>query len=230
VAGATPGIPCAQEQLSEDELLGEWVLPESGSMIRAHRCGDIFCDANAKVDPPKRWDSAPKPRIPALLIPADLRRQSATAWRAEFLNIRDGETYEGTITLVDKNRLSFVRCLIGSVFCETVIFHRIVSPNASEPPKQARGAPPDRQDAATTPLRTVNTESKPLAKQASRADFEAFLKQRSTSSATAGSAPAAEQPTRADFEAFLREHNAGSSPAPEQQALFKEFMAWRNKR
>jgi uncharacterized protein (DUF2147 family) len=205
LAGVTPGKSWAQEQLSEDELVGEWVFPGTGSMIRAHRCGDIFCDANAKVDPPKRWDSAPKPRVPSLLIPANLRRQGARTWRAEFLNIRDGETHEGTITLVDKNRLTFVRCLIGSVFCETVIFHRIVPPSVSEPPKQPRAASPAQPDAATSPLRTVKAQNKPLAKQ----------------------------PTRADFEAFFKERGAASAPVindAEQQVLFKEYMAWRSKR
>jgi uncharacterized protein (DUF2147 family) len=204
IAGMASTISYAQEKPIEDDLIGEWILPENGSVIRAHRCGDRFCDSDVKVAPPKRWDSAPRRSGPGILIPSNLQRKGPATWRAEFYNLRDGETYEGTIKLIDKNRLSFIRCIIGSVLCETVTFHRIDPPKAPEPEKQERRpVSADRLEVAKPPLPKVK------AKAATR------------------------QPTRADFEAFLKERGINSVPtttAQEEQALFREFMAWRSKR
>lgn len=205
LACMTPATSFAQEQPTEDELLGEWVLPGNGSVIRAYRCGDTFCDANVKVEPPKRWDSAPRRRVPGILIPSNLRQQGPRTWHGKLYNIRDGDTYEGTINLIDKNRLSFVRCLIGSVLCDTKIFYRSDPPSVAAPPIQQRVVSRDRLEVATPPQPTAKTKSK----------------------------IAARPPTRADFEAFLKERGIASVPtvsAPEQQILFKDFMAWRSKR
>jgi hypothetical protein len=40
------------------------------------------------------------------------------AGHGKRLSIRDSDIYEGTIKLIGKNRLTAVRCIIGSVLCE----------------------------------------------------------------------------------------------------------------
>jgi uncharacterized protein (DUF2147 family) len=209
LGGLASSISHAQENLTDDDLIGEWVLPGNGSVIRAYRCGETFCDANVKVEPVKRWDSAPKEKVPGLLIPRSLRRQGPTTWHGELYNLRDGDTYEGTINLIDKNRLTFVRCFVGSVFCDTKTFLRIDPPSTPEaptPPRQQRAVPPARLEVAapSRPAATPKARTKAATRQPSRADFEAFLKERGTT-------------------------NAPVATTQEPQALFKEFMAWRSK-
>lgn len=201
LAGMTYTMAHAQETLTEEDLIGEWILPGNGSVIRAHRCGDAFCGSDIRVAPPMRWDSAPRRSRPGILIPWHLQQQGPTTWQSKLYNIRDGDTYEGTINLIDKNRLSFVRCLIGSVFCDTKIFHRVDPPKPPEPQKQEHvGVTANQPKAAKPPS--------PRAKEA-----------------------AARRPTRADFEAFLNERGASqtSTTTQEEQVLFREFMAWRSK-
>jgi uncharacterized protein (DUF2147 family) len=201
LATIAPTISHAQETLTEGDLIGEWVLPGNGSVIRANRCGDRFCDSDIRVEAPKRWDSAPRQARPGILIPQYLQKQGPVSWQGKLYNIRDGDTYEGTITLIDKNRLTFVRCLIGTLFCDTKVFHRIDPPKPPEPPKQEpRTVSADQPKPARPPAPKVKK-------------------------------PEARQPTRADFEDFLRESGSGVPFAgtEEEQVLFREFMAWRSK-
>lgn len=192
----------AQEQPTGDDLFGEWILPENGSVIRAHRCGDHLCGSEVKGAPPKLPDNGQKRSHPGIFIPYNLQKMGATAWRGEFRNLRNGDTYEGTIKLIDKNRLTLIRCIIGSVLCETVTFHRIASPATPERTREHRALPIGPLTEATPRM------SKPNA------------------------ATAAPRPTRADFEAFLKERAITVVPhsaSQDEQALFKEFLAWRRK-
>jgi uncharacterized protein (DUF2147 family) len=209
-AGTASSLSQAQESLTEDGLIGEWVLPGNGSVIRAYRCGEAFCDANVAVEQPKRWDSAPKDKVPGLLIPSNLQKKGPATWYGKLRNLRDGDTYEGTITLIDKNRLTFVRCLIGSVLCDTKTFLRVDPPS----PAPAQTPPPAQQRAVAPARLEVAAPSPPVAKPKARPKV------------------AARQPTRADFEAFLKQRSTSNAPvvaAEEPQVLFKEFMAWRSK-
>jgi uncharacterized protein (DUF2147 family) len=192
----------AQEQLTGDDLFGEWLLPENGSVIRAHQCGDRFCGSEVKVGSPKLPDNGKKRNPPGILIPSNLQKIGVTAWRGEFRNLRDGDTCEGTIKLIDKNRLNLIRCIIGSVLCETVTFHRITPPGSSELKREHRAIPVEPLTPATPRVSKPNATT--VAPGPSRADFEAFLRERGIT---------------------VVEHSASQ----DEQALFKEFLAWRRK-
>ena len=175
LAGMAYTISYAQEKLTEDDLLGEWIFPGNGSVIRAHRCGDRFCGSDIKVEPPRLSDNSQRRSRPDILIPSNLQKSGPTAWHGEFLNIRDGDTYEATIKLIDKNRLTLVRCIFGSVLCETVTFDRIAPPRPPEPQeRELRAVSADQLRAAKRPL----PKPKTAAPRPTQADFEAFLSER----------------------------------------------------
>jgi uncharacterized protein (DUF2147 family) len=200
LAGMAYTISYAQEKLTEDDLLGEWIFPGNGSVIRAHRCGDRFCGSDIKVKAPRLSDNAQKRSRPAILIPSNLEKRGPTTWHGKLVNIRDGDSYEGTITLIDKNRLTLVRCIIGSVLCETVTFQRMDPPRPPEPQEREHRAVPADQLKAARPSPKPKTT--------------------------------ALRPTQADFEAFLRERGTTSAPplaTQDKQMLFEEFLAWRRK-
>lgn len=199
--GMASTMAYGQEKLTEDNLIGEWLLPQNGSIIRAYRCGDSFCGADIKVKP-RLWNNSPGPRPPGILIPSKLQKTGPTAWRGELRNIRDGDTYEGTLKLLDKKRLALTRCIIGSVFCETVTFHRVEPPRSTEPEKLEQPGVSARQLKAK-PL--PKPKSRVAGRQPTSDDFAAFLTERGITSRPAAT-------------------------AQEKQALFREFMAWWSKR
>jgi uncharacterized protein (DUF2147 family) len=201
VGMASATIAYGQEKLTEKHLIGEWILPENGSVIRVHRCGDSFCGADIKVTP-RLWNNSPGPRPPGILIPSKLKKTGPTAWHGELRNIRDGDTYEGTLKLLDKNHLALSRCIIGSAFCETVTFHRVEPPRSPDPEKwEQRGA--SAKQLKAKPL--TKPKSRVAVRQPTSADFAAFLAERGIPRGRAAT-------------------------AQEKQALFREFMDWWSKR
>jgi uncharacterized protein (DUF2147 family) len=201
LVGMASTMAYGQEKLTEDNLIGEWLLPQNGSIIRAYRCGDSFCGADIKVKP-KLWNNSPGPRPPGILIPSKLQKTGPAAWRGELRNIRNGDSYEGTLKLLDKNHLALIRCIIGSVFCETVTFHRIELPKPPEPKTwEQRGVSAKQLKAKPLP----KPKSRVAGRQPTRADFAAFLAERGITSGRAAT-------------------------AQERQALFQEFMDWWSKR
>jgi uncharacterized protein (DUF2147 family) len=202
VGMASATITYGQEKLTEDDLIGEWILPQNGSVIRVHRCGDSFCGTDIRVKPPRLLNNSPGPRPPAILIPSQLQKTGPTVWHGELRNIRDGDSYEGTLKLLGKNHLALVRCIIGSVFCETVTFHRVEPQSLLEPATREQRVVSTKQ-LKPTPL--PKPKSRGAGRQPTRADFAAFLEERGIAS----------RPVAA---------------AQEKQELFREFIAWWTKR
>lgn len=199
---ASTSTTYSQDKRIENDLIGEWLLPGSGWAIRAHRCGDRFCGPEVKFKAPRLMDNGAKRRLPPILFPVSLQKKSPAVWYSKFYNLRDGDSYEGIIKLIDKDRLSFVRCIIGSVLCETLIFHRVDPPAPPAPQKRERPLiSADQIKRATTPVLKART----AAPKPSWTDFQAFLKERNISGL--------KNPT-----------------ARERQELFREFMAWWSKR
>jgi uncharacterized protein (DUF2147 family) len=191
----------SQDKLIEDDLIGEWLLPGSGSVIRAHRCGDRFCGPDVKFKTPRLLDNGSKRSHPAILFPLNLQKRGPAVWLSKLYNLRNGDTYEATIQLIDKKRLRFVRCIIGSVLCETLIFHRMDPPTPSAPQRQERNAISADQFKA----RTASPKARTAARKPTWADFEAFLKER-------------------DINSFQ------GPTTQERQELFQKFTAWWNER
>lgn len=169
LAGMTPIHCYAQGNSTANDFAGEWILPENGTVIRVDRCGESICSAIVKAVAPKLPDNGPRRRMPGILVPLTLKQNGPTSWHGELYDTRGGESYEGTINLIEKNRLTFVRCLIGSMLCETVTFYRV------DPPK----VPQEQEVAAPY---APKAKPKSAVKRPTHADFEAFLKARDASS------------------------------------------------
>lgn len=191
-----------QERPTEDDLIGDWVLPESGAVIHTYRCGDEVCGQIVKVPDPARRDiHNPDPalrRRPLLgiVVAPGLSRKGPTSWEGEFYNSLNGYTYTGTLNLVDRERFTFVGCLIGPLFCHTKTYYRVEPPS---PPKQP------------SPQRAVSSRERPPVAKAKSAK------------------PARKKPSEADFEAFLKDRGVDGNPNltdKQRQELFTDFMAW----
>ena len=210
LAGMASSASHAQEKLPEDDLIGDWILPENGYVIHADRCidGDAFCAQIVRVDDPARRDSY-NPELPlrrrpllGIIIAANLYKRGPATWQGSLYNPRNGFTYKGKLKLIDRSRFTFEGCLLSFLFCETKTFYRVEPPPVAEKPQKP--ASPRRAVAQNRPPLPA-AKAKPVGKEPTRADFEDFIKERETT----GAAPVLTDQQR--------------------QALFKEFLAWRSK-
>lgn len=211
VASIIPALSHAEDKLTENDLIGDWVFPENGSVIRAYRCGDGFCGKIVKVmDPSRRDIHNPDPKlrgrpVVGLVIFTSQYKKGPTTWRGKLYNTLDGSTYEGTLNIIDKGRVTLVGCLFAELICDARTFLRAGTPNAGQrqtasPPQRAIS--PDRIEVAAPTVPAAKPRPVIAApREPSRADFDAFL-------AARGTTPAA---IRTD---------------QQRQALFKDFMTW----
>jgi uncharacterized protein (DUF2147 family) len=207
LAGVAAVPSGAQQRLIEDDLIGDWVLPENGTVIHTYRCEDAVCAQIVKVPDPARKDIYnPDPvlrRRPLLgiVVASNLYRKGPATWQGRLYNTLNGYTYNGTVRLVEKNRFTFDGCLISVLFCHTKTYYRV------EPPKPPKPKPLPAQ-------RAVSSDRLPTA-------------------AVTKTKPARKAPRRADFEEFLKGREKPGAPAlteQEREILFKDFLAWREKR
>jgi uncharacterized protein (DUF2147 family) len=212
LAVMVPAASYAQQKLPEDELIGDWALPTDGLVIHTYRCGDAFCGQIVKVADPERRDlNNPDPELRGrpllgIVIAPSLYKNGSSTWSGRVYNAINGYSYNSTLNLIDKNHFTLHNCLIGSLICHTKSFYRVAPPPPSKrqkPPASRRVVSSDRVEVATPPVSLGKVK------------------------------PAARKPTRSDFEAFLRSRNAtdlDTLTEEQRQVLFKEFLAWWDKR
>lgn len=124
--GTGPGLA----QTAEDAL-GVWRHPENGSHIRIAKCGAGVCATIVKVNDPGRKDSEnPDPKlkdrpVQGLTIVSGAKKSGANSWSGKLYNTQDGKTYNGTLTVVDKNRLKMEGCVLGGLICQGPTWTRV---------------------------------------------------------------------------------------------------------
>lgn len=117
-------------QTAEDAF-GVWVHPENGSHIRIAKCGDSLCATIVKVEDPSRTDvknpdpSKRKRPIKGITIMSGGKKTGETTWAGKLYNTQDGETYDGTITVVDQNHLKLQGCILGGLICQGPTWTRV---------------------------------------------------------------------------------------------------------
>jgi uncharacterized protein (DUF2147 family) len=53
------------------------------------------------------------------------RKTGENSWSGKLYNTQDGETYSGTLTLVDKDHLKLQGCVLGGLICQGPTWTRI---------------------------------------------------------------------------------------------------------
>jgi uncharacterized protein (DUF2147 family) len=206
LAWIVPSAALAQGPLPEGDLIGDWVLPEGGTVIHTYRCGDALCGQIVKVPDPARRDSYnadPVLRRRPLLgvvITSSLYQKGPATWQGKVYNPLNGYTYNSTLRLLDKNRFTLDGCLVGPLFCHTKTYYRV------EPPSEPKAKKPQKR----TPPRPTVSRDRPAAP-------------------VAKVKPDRNAPSQADFEEFIKTLKPSDEPVTEEerQRLFKEFLAWR---
>lgn len=202
LACMAPSMSLAQPAAPDDDLVGDWVLPENGAVIHTYRCEDAFCAQIVKVRDPGRRDSynsdpvLRRRPILGIVIATNLRKKGPNIWEGKLYNTLNGYTYNGTLKLIDRGRFTFDGCLVSFLFCHSKTYYRVDPP---APPKQQK--PPRQRAASRDRASAPAAKAKPVRKAPSSADFDAFLKERSGS----GAQPLNDQ---------------------QRQELYKDFLTW----
>lgn len=141
-------LACAQSSqisiasdLTENDVLGYWRLPENGSILQSYRCGNYVCVKIVTVADPSRRDAnnpdpALRDRPLAGIVIADrftkvdrgnARDSGSTTlkWRGRLYNTLDGVTYAGTMNLLNKDTITLVGCVLEGLFCEAKTIYRV---------------------------------------------------------------------------------------------------------
>jgi uncharacterized protein (DUF2147 family) len=120
----------SQAQTAGDPV-GVWRHPDNGSHSRIAKCGGGLCATIIKVRDPSRTDiKNPDPKlrkrpVEGITIMKGGRKAGENTWSGKLYNTQDGETYSGTLTLVDKDHLKLQGCVLGGLICQGPTWTRI---------------------------------------------------------------------------------------------------------
>lgn len=116
---------------SAEDVFGVWENPENGSHIQIAKCGAGVCATVVKVKDASRTDEKnPDPAlrkrpIKGIVIMNGGKKTDAKTWSGKLYNTQDGQTYSGTLTVVDKNHVKLQGCVMGGLVCKGPTWNRV---------------------------------------------------------------------------------------------------------
>jgi uncharacterized protein (DUF2147 family) len=117
-------------QTAEDAF-GTWEHPDNGSHIKVSPCGGGLCATIVSVRDPSRVDDKnPDPKlrkrpVKGITIMNGAKKTGNNTWSGKLYNTTDGQTYNGTVTVVDKNHLKLQGCVLGGMICQGPTWTRV---------------------------------------------------------------------------------------------------------
>jgi uncharacterized protein (DUF2147 family) len=117
-------------QTAEDAF-GVWEHPDNGSHIKIAKCGGGLCATIVSVKDNSRVDDKnPDPKlrkrpIKGITIMSGGKKTGKATWSGKLYNTQDGQTYNGTVTVVDKNHLKLQGCVLGGIICQGPTWTRV---------------------------------------------------------------------------------------------------------
>jgi uncharacterized protein (DUF2147 family) len=127
-AALAPGTALAQ---TAEDAFGTWRHPDNGSLISVYQCGGGLCAKVVKVaDPSRKDDKNPDPKlrtrpVVGVVIMNGAKKDGTSSWSGKLYNTQDGETYNGTVTVVSKNTLKLQGCVLGGIICQGPTWTRV---------------------------------------------------------------------------------------------------------
>lgn len=131
LAGLTLAFAGHAQAQSAEDAFGVWLHPDNGSHIRISKCGGGLCATIVKVKDPSRTDEKnPDPKlrsrkVQGLTIMRGAKKTGDKTWSGKLYNTTDGETYNGTVTVVSKDKLKLEGCVLGGLICQGPTWSRI---------------------------------------------------------------------------------------------------------
>ena len=150
----------AAEAFTERDLYGDWILRENGSVIRIYGCKGAVCARLVKIaDPTRRDIYNPDPKLRdrplvGIVLGTGFKKRGPRKWRGKLYNTLDGITYEGTLNMLDKDRVTMVGCVFTELLCNAKTIYRTetVTSDSSEQLQLSENPDLERQVALNPPM------------------------------------------------------------------------------
>ena len=122
-------VPVSAQQAND--AFGVWKHPDNGSHIRISKCGGGLCAKIIKVlDTSRKDEYNPDPAkrkrpIKGIIIVNGAKKASDTKWSGKIYNTQNGKTYDGSLTVISKNKLKLEGCVLGGLLCQGTDWTRV---------------------------------------------------------------------------------------------------------
>ncbi|MGJ0397052.1 MAG: DUF2147 domain-containing protein [Methylocystis sp.] len=116
-AAALLALAGASAAQAGGEPYGIWLRPEAGQQFSFYDCGGLLCAKLVSVR------NAEEQRAVGTVILRGASKSGAKEWRGKLYNTKDGNVYDGVITLKSANELTLKGCLWG-VLCKGETWRR----------------------------------------------------------------------------------------------------------
>ena len=106
IAGALAGLFSAWlvSAATAADPYGTYVRPSNGSQVNFYNCGGNLCGKVVKSD---------KKENVGKVILTGAAKSGENAWKGDLLNLDDGKTYSGTLTLLNAKEMKLEGCVLG---------------------------------------------------------------------------------------------------------------------
>jgi uncharacterized protein (DUF2147 family) len=91
---------------------GTWTRPSTGAQISFYDCGGKLCGKVVSVKDQTKKDAVGK------VIMTGATKSSDNTWKGDVLNLDDGKTYSGVVTLEGPKALNLKGCALGGLVCK----------------------------------------------------------------------------------------------------------------
>ena len=102
----------ASTAASAADPTGTWTRPSTGAKISFYDCGGKLCAKVVGVKDQTKKDMVGK------VIMTGATKSGDNAWKGDLLNLEDGNTYSGTVTLVSAGALNLKGCALAGLVCK----------------------------------------------------------------------------------------------------------------
>ncbi len=94
------------------EPFGTWTRPSTGTQVSFYDCGGKLCGKVVGVKDQTKKDTVGK------VIMTGAAKDGANTWKGDLLNLEDGKTYSGVVTLEGPKALNLKGCALGGLVCK----------------------------------------------------------------------------------------------------------------
>ena len=91
---------------------GTWTRPSTGAQLSFYACDGKLCAKVVGVKDQSKKDMVGK------VIMTGAAKSGDNVWKGDLLNLEDGNTYSGTVTLVSDSALNLKGCALAGIICK----------------------------------------------------------------------------------------------------------------
>ena len=94
------------------EPFGTWTRPSTGTQVSFYDCGGKLCGKVVGVKDQTKKDTIGK------VIMTGAAKSGDNIWKGDLLNLEDGKTYAGVVTLEGPKALNLKGCALAGLICK----------------------------------------------------------------------------------------------------------------